>query len=260
MSHSEAYMKTSNTPINKKDQPWRARWNTKFDVDTKRMAEWKTIEAPITVPASVIDLPPESNSAVADWWKKTGQGVLDSIDFAEIERREVTARPLPIPAAKRQMQPRHRTGYLDRVYDPKEFSRTVDETLEMMREHAADFDAIAFRGSSGAALAFIAAHQLDRPLIHIRKDKGHYGSRMEGFLGATKIAIVDDFVASGDTIREIVSEVVDSYDTAGYVEPVFTHLFLYSCGLSTQEGQIRGALGECSDSMAIHLAYDRNRF
>lgn len=160
---------------------------------------------------------------------------------------------------KKQKTPRHRTSYLDRVYDPKEFQRTVSETLEMMREHLANFDAIAFQGSSGAALAFIAAHQLDKPLIHVRKDLGHCYMRVEGYLGAKKIAIVDDFVASGSTIREIIDGVVDTYDRAGYVAPVFTHLFLYACSGRTNEGAVRGALGECSDEMQIHLAYDRTR-
>lgn len=277
-------MKQLNTIISKTEQPWQARWNKRFGVDAQPPVYGKAYEKGITVPASLIEcdfaaietrvakqllgveeLPEcptaEQKAALGAWYDSAWT---DADAIAKYAKMDVVLPPLrpTTPAVKPERAPKHRTGYLDRVYDPKEFQRTVAETLEMMREHLADFDAIAFRGSSGAALAFIAAHQLDKPLIHIRKkgEDSHYGPVLEGYLGAKKIAIVDDFVASGSTIREIVDAVVDTYDSAGYVTPVFTHLFLYACNGRTSEGDVRGALGECSDEMQIHLAYDRTRF
>lgn len=149
------------------------------------------------------------------------------------------------------------SSYLHSVYEPEAFQRTVDIIVELMRPHVGDFDAIAFRGSSGAALAYPVAYLLKKPLIHVRKDLGHSYSKLEGLMGARRIAIVDDFVASGTTLRTIMQELVDGYLEKGYAAPVLAHLFLYAERCSSSEGSVRGTVGEILEGCEIHLAYDR---
>lgn len=67
------------------------------------------------------------------------------------------------------------------------------------------FDAIAFTGTSGAALAYPLSYLLGIPLICIRKSirDNHFGSKLEGFVTAKKYIIVYDFIESGRTINKI---------------------------------------------------------
>jgi len=91
--------------------------------------------------------------------------------------------------------------YLGDVFKPNDFRVTyewVKRVLEGM-----SFDAIAFRGTSGAALAFPLSLDLNVPLIHIRKHMGHSCNTVEGIFDCRTYVIVDDIVCSGDTLREI---------------------------------------------------------
>ena len=67
------------------------------------------------------------------------------------------------------------------------------------------FDAIAFTGSSGAALAYPISFLLGVPLICVRKSTkdNHSGLKLEGAVSASKYIIVDDFIQSGRTINKI---------------------------------------------------------
>ena len=83
------------------------------------------------------------------------------------------------------------------------------------------FDAIAFTGVSGAALAFILSYELKIPLICVRRDEndGHhakvpqmmlpYSTILEGALDAKRYLIVDDFIEQGNTIRRILESIDD---------------------------------------------------
>ena len=74
------------------------------------------------------------------------------------------------------------------------------------------FDAIAFSGSSGCAIAFTLAAKHKIPLIYVRKngEKAHSNSTVEcnhKHLVVKKYLIVDDFVDSGRTIEWIVHSI-----------------------------------------------------
>ena len=74
-----------------------------------------------------------------------------------------------------------------------------------------NFDAIAFSGSSGCALAFSIAATLTMPLIYVRKqgEKSH-GSMVECNNYKKEIKtylIVDDFVDTGNTVEYIVERI-----------------------------------------------------
>lgn len=71
-------------------------------------------------------------------------------------------------------------------------------------------DAIAYTGSSGAALAFPLAIAHDVPVIYIRKDgERSHGTEVE--CNCTQeienYIIVDDFIATGSTVRRIMTKI-----------------------------------------------------
>lgn len=111
------------------------------------------------------------------------------------------------PAKKPSTKLHIESSYLSCIYDPKLFKKVVVKTVAAIKRImlARGVDAIAFRGSSGAALAFIVGHKLGLSLLHVRKDSSHSGLIVEGNVAAERIVIIDDFVASGDTINKIVS-------------------------------------------------------
>jgi len=73
------------------------------------------------------------------------------------------------------------------------------------------FDAIAFTGSSGAAIAFYLGIEHKIPLIYVRKkNEDSHGYPVEGTTDAgiiKKYLIVDDFVQSGATVNRIITEI-----------------------------------------------------
>lgn len=89
--------------------------------------------------------------------------------------------------------------------DIKQAVETCVETLAGKR-----FDTIAFRGMSGALIAPIVAHTLGKEIILIRKKTEDYtnsNEKVEGHLAAKEYVILDDFICSGDTVREIMRRV-----------------------------------------------------
>src|SRR6185312_11074657 len=102
-----------------------------------------------------------------------------------------------------EYQPRIVTGHLYGMMNPVHMRDTVAAALECLRRF--DFDAIAFRGMSGALVAPVLALNLNKTLILVRKpDDHHHGwDDIEGHKAARRYVILDDFVSSGDTIRAI---------------------------------------------------------
>jgi adenine/guanine phosphoribosyltransferase-like PRPP-binding protein len=87
----------------------------------------------------------------------------------------------------------------------KETLRIAAKTLRKY-----EFDAIAFTGMSGALLAPTLALRLEKNLLMVRKPgDSHSGMRVEGDKAALRYVIVDDFMASGRTVRTILKEVAD---------------------------------------------------
>lgn len=67
------------------------------------------------------------------------------------------------------------------------------------------FDAIAFRGMSGALLAAPLAMTMKKTLMLVRKegDINHSKRMVEGDRSCKSYVIVDDFIAGGDTVKSI---------------------------------------------------------
>ena len=114
---------------------------------------------------------------------------------------------------------RIRSSYLGVVYDPRLFKSTVTKVVAAVKamRKKTPIDAIAFRGSSGAALAFIVGHKLGLSLLHVRKESSHTCDLVEGNLAAKKVLIIDDFIATGATINKIVVDLRASLPKAKVV-------------------------------------------
>jgi adenine/guanine phosphoribosyltransferase-like PRPP-binding protein len=99
------------------------------------------------------------------------------------------------------------TGYLRSVFDVQEYFHVINKLVVKIKKFQQNkpFDAIAFTGTSGAAVAFTLAYKLKVPLICIRKttDKSHYKNIYEGIENIKRYIIVDDFIETGSTIDRI---------------------------------------------------------
>lgn len=122
------------------------------------------------------------------------------------------------------------TDYLYTVYSPHRYKNLIKETVKKIKafQKKNPFDAIAFRGSSGAALAFPLADKLNVGLIHIRKDKSHYRGIYEGVSNIKSYIIVDDVIETGKTIKKIIKHVAAYNDDAE-----LKAIFLYNTNKDT---------------------------
>lgn len=112
---------------------------------------------------------------------------------------------------------RFATAYLDSVFESSsKFGRLVDKIADKMITLQAEvpFQAIAFRGASGAAMAYPISAQLNIPLIYVRKPREQsHGDNIEGTnREITKYIIVDDFIETGKTIKDIIKAIDDAAD------------------------------------------------
>src|SRR5258706_474101 len=115
-----------------------------------------------------------------------------------------------------KIQHKIQTDYLGKVYS-MEFLKLVPKAVKKIRaiKRKHPFDAIAFTGSSGAALAFPLSYLLKLPLIHVRKGKSHYGGgQIEGTISSKRYLIIDDFIETGASIRRVIKAVNSELDDA----------------------------------------------
>lgn len=114
-------------------------------------------------------------------------------------------------------------GYGWTTTRPTEWRQVVKTAVRNVRAMKRDmgFDAIAFCGSSGASIAFSLTEKLEIPIIYVRKDgeKAH-GNTVESNCSEpiNKYLIVDDFVASGGTVRYII-ETIDKICVSKVARP-----------------------------------------
>lgn len=117
------------------------------------------------------------------------------------------------------------TSHLTIGLNPEQFAETLHDIVNVLRHH--DFDAIAFRGLSGALFAPTVAMKMSRTLIAVRKKATIHSTRIvEGDYNARRYVILDDFVSSGDTVRHIVDEICDAIPDArciGVCEYMYLH-------------------------------------
>lgn len=102
------------------------------------------------------------------------------------------------------------TKYLDETLELPTLSMNVDRVVWFIRAKKLEFDSIAFSGMSGAIVAPLVAMELNKPIILIRRSTQHThsGRHIEYSDSIQKekcksYIIIDDFIASGDTVKRI---------------------------------------------------------
>lgn len=113
-------------------------------------------------------------------------------------------------SAAAQQRMKIKTNVLEKVFSPQALRMIGKETVRLIKkmEKQIVFDTIAFTGLSGAALAFILSYETGYPLFCLRKEEsGHWDSLIEGNINLKNYIIVDDFIATGDTVNKLISEI-----------------------------------------------------
>ena len=119
------------------------------------------------------------------------------------------------------------SSYLHEAFDPNKLRVLITRVSVLLKAGDIDYDAIAFRGTSGAALAFPLSVRLRKPLIHVRKCLGHTRMIVEGDYGAKRYIIVDDFMDTGRTLRTIKKRINEAYSRSRLDEPTCVAVVLY---------------------------------
>jgi adenine/guanine phosphoribosyltransferase-like PRPP-binding protein len=135
---------------------------------------------------------------------------------------------------------RMNTSYLHRVFRPSDFQASVKSMLRKVSEvhEATPFEAIAFTGQSGAAIAYILSYTLQFPMILVRQDDDRSHRMMalnknptlrclEGEVDAPTYLIVDDQIERGRTVNLIVNR-IQSYNPSARCVGVVLYAWNYA--------------------------------
>lgn len=101
-------------------------------------------------------------------------------------------------------------SYLKPLFDVKAYPKIVETVAAFIARTPISYEAIAFRGMSGALLVPALCAKLGKPMIMVRKKiKGEYEHTHSAFIteGPTQglhYIIVDDLIASGSTMNSII--------------------------------------------------------
>ena len=118
------------------------------------------------------------------------------------------------------------TEYL--TLSPRKLASRIRNVVKAIRASKIQFDAIAYRGNSGALIAPGVAIALNKPLILVRKnnENSHSSYSVEGYVRPEcSYIIVDDFVSSGATIEAITVDI-----TQEVPDTLCVGVFLYEKG------------------------------
>lgn len=132
--------------------------------------------------------------------------------------------------------PKIQSSYLHPAFNQIAVAKMIKVMVRFLENY--DFDALAFRGMSGALITPMLSVACKKSLIMVRKPKceemDHTDYRVEGDINTKKYIIVDDFISSGNTCRTIVHEI---YAIAP--EAICIGVLLYSATLKYGAGRNR---------------------
>lgn len=128
------------------------------------------------------------------------------------------------------------TSYLSTVLNQDKLDDALKKAVKRIKKKDfPKFDAIAFRGYSGALFASALALKLKKDLILIRKsENAHSWKAVEGANKSKRYIIIDDFISSGETVRACLDKVTKFATKAKCVG-----IFLYAA-TSDSFDQIKG--------------------
>jgi orotate phosphoribosyltransferase-like protein len=133
-------------------------------------------------------------------------------------------------------------GWTDK--SPKEFSRVIKQASTAFKKlrTTLQFDAIAFTGSSGAAIAFPLMVEHKIPIIYVRKPReSSHGGKIEytSDIDISRYLIVDDFIDTGSTIKRVHADIAKWSKERQCLAPECVGVFLYCTdGSSTDSVEV----------------------
>lgn len=211
-------------------------WVTTPPYDWQKMYGLDSVSTPVVFPAfntypDEVTKPTEVEMSVEQYRPRTATGA--SLLYNRTYRRPLTNRSLygrsvrslvpgditPLPAKLYPFTPepaptepnppeKNITGsHLASDLDPVALRKRIELTARALAGY--DFDTIAFRGVSGTILAAPLALAMNKEMVLVRKDEddSHSYYKVEGNQDVRRYIIVDDFVCSGETGRQIVSRI-----------------------------------------------------
>jgi len=93
------------------------------------------------------------------------------------------------------------------------------------------FDAIVFRGMSGALVAPIVAYLLKKPVVLVRKDKNTHSTYwVEGLHEVNRYIVIDDLICTGKTMNEILTKMSERHAASFKTPHECVGIFLYCQG------------------------------
>lgn len=143
------------------------------------------------------------------------------------------------------------SGYLaDFFEDPM---RMIERAISLLASRSGSFDAIAFRGMSGAMVAPVVAARLNKTLIMVRKDGdgSHSPQRVEGDCEAARYIILDDLISRGDTVRTIQKTIHDKFNPAA----VCVGIALWHDDCILWRGELNGNNQEFYERMGVFVDF-----
>lgn len=147
-----------------------------------------------------------------------------------------------------------KSDYLSEIMSPIGLQKTVRKVCRIIRTSGVKFDAVAFRGFSGAIIAPMVACRMKKGFLAVRKSKEYEACHSSQLVeGAVKVdcryIIVDDLISSGATIWNIVETlknyIYQEFDTSGNAIP-HTHkrecvgVFLYNSWITDEKAESPG--------------------
>lgn len=118
------------------------------------------------------------------------------------------------------------SSYLSEVFNPSTYTEVIRKVRMKLRN--IKYDTIAFRGISGAAVAFPLAAATGKNLICVRKvNASHCHLNVEGCFVGKRYIIVDDFIISGDTLKEIKSSIEEEFKKNSSTNPECVAVLFY---------------------------------
>lgn len=99
-------------------------------------------------------------------------------------------------------------SYFNQYLEGKTLKQTVKAAAERLKK--VNFDTIVCRGNSGLLFASALGVEMEKNILIVRKktDNSHSVNIVEGEKSSVrKVLIVDDFISTGETVREIHKQV-----------------------------------------------------
>lgn len=119
----------------------------------------------------------------------------------------------------------HYSDHIGPILNPDTLKQIGDFFVNSILKSGIEFDAIAFRGNSGAILSGYLSLLAQKPLILVRKEKAHSDRKIETLIrpdSNVKYIVIDDLISTGNTIDDIIKTTESFFTTAN-----LSGIFLY---------------------------------